>query len=123
MSCASKFEPQVSLTCILQLVNQVRQGPTRQTLTQALWIAGCLIEQLSPPTLPEFEVQDVRLLDTTGEDETELDVLLNRIEAQAELLNNNDVGILAGEVGTQGWEVLIPLVLELIKLIMERRKK
>lgn len=118
MSCSAQFPNDVSLSCVLSLVADVRNGVNTQTLKQALWVAGCLISKLSPPVLPQEDVGTLNVKD--------VDDLCTDLETAAKNLNYvADVSIASGgpTVGTQGWEVLIPIILELIKAIMENRKK
>lgn len=114
MSCSAQFPNDVSLSCVLSLVADVRNGVNVQTVKQALWIAGCLLDKLSPPTLPQDEVGTRNVKD--------IDDLFADLESAVASL---EVSISSGgpTVGTQGWEVLIPIILELIKAVMENRKK
>ena len=114
MSCSAQFPNDVSLSCVLSLVADVRNGVNTQTLQQALWVAGCLISKLSPPVLPQEDVGTLNVKD--------VDDLCADLETAVASL---EVSIASGgpTVGTQGWEVLIPIILELIKAIMENRKK
>jgi hypothetical protein len=114
MSCSAQFPNDVSLSCVLSLVADVRNGVNVQTVKQALWVAGCLLAKLSPPTLPQDEVGTLNVKD--------IDDLCADLESAVASL---EVSIASGgpTVGTQGWEVLIPIILELIKAIMENRKK
>jgi hypothetical protein len=122
MSCSAKFPAEFSLSCILALVAQVRNGITPATVKDALWVAGCLIEKVGPATIPPVPLVAVSLFD---DDELELflDHIVdecNKLTRQADLVEATSA---SSPVGTQGWEVFIPLILELIKLIMENRKK
>jgi hypothetical protein len=119
MSCESKFSSDVSLSCILGLVADIRKGITPATIAQALWVAGCLITKLSPSEAadgtPEAGIAS----------EASLEDLLNTVELECEGLQREaSVAAMASPVAdTQGWEVLIPLFLELVKIIIENRKK
>jgi hypothetical protein len=118
MSCESKFSSDVSLSCILGLVADIRKGITPATIAQALWVAGCLITKLSPSEVdgtPEAGIAS----------EASLEDLLNTVELECEGLQREaSVAAMASPVAdTQGWEVLIPVILEIIKMIIENRKK
>lgn len=119
MSCESKFSSDVSLSCILGLVADIRKGVTPATIAQALWIAGCLITKLSPSEAadgtPEAGIAS----------ESSLEDLLNTVELECEGLQREAcVAAMASPVAdTQGWEVLIPVIFEIIKMIIENRKK
>lgn len=119
MSCSAKFPADLSLSCILTLVAQVRNGITPATVKDALWVAGCLIEKVGPATLPPLSGLPITLFDEADD----LEALLAEIEAKCDKLTTEATTAASPPVGTQGWEVFIPLILELIKLIMENRKK
>jgi hypothetical protein len=123
MSCSAKFPAEFSLSCIVTLVAQVRNGITPATVKDALWVAGCLIEKVGPATVPPLTGLPITLLNEADD----LEALLAEIEAECSSLTRQADLVKATSasppVGTQGWEVFIPLILELIKLIMENRKK
>jgi hypothetical protein len=123
MSCSAKFPAEFSLSCIVTLVAQVRNGITPATVKDALWVAGCLIEKVGPATIPPVPLVAVSLFDDDDELELFLDHIVdecNKLTRQADLVEATTA---SPAVGTQGWEVFIPLIFELIKLIMENRKK
>jgi hypothetical protein len=123
MSCSAKFPAEFSLSCIFTLVAQVRNGITPATVKDALWVAGCLIEKVGPATVPPITLASVSLFDDDDELELFLDHIVdecNSLTREADLVEATSA---SPAVGTQGWEVLIPLIFELIKLIMENRKK
>jgi hypothetical protein len=119
MSCSAKFPAEFSLSCILALVAEVRNGITPATVKDALWVAGCLIEKVGPATLPPLTGLPITLFNEADD----LEALLAEIEAECNSLTRQATTAASPPVGTQGWEVFIPLILELIKLIMENRKK
>jgi hypothetical protein len=123
MSCSAKFPAEFSLSCIVTLVAQVRNGITPATVKDALWVAGCLVEKVGPATIPPVPLVAVSFFDDDDELELFLDHIVdkcNKLTRQADLVEATSA---SPAVGTQGWEVLIPLIFELIKLIMENRKK
>jgi hypothetical protein len=123
MSCSAKFPAEFSLSCIVTLVAQVRNGITPATVKDALWVAGCLVEKVGPATLPPLTGLPITLFNEADD----LEALLAEIEAECNSLTRQadlvEATSASPAVGTQGWEVLIPLIFELIKLIMENRKK
>ena len=126
-NCESKFDGEVSVSCLLELVADVRKGPSAKTLLQAMWLLGCLIAKFATPgnwIAPigfssigdDLEGLNVEILDCEG-----LESVLCAIETKCA---EREVSIQSGPaVGTQGWEVFIPLILELVKMIIENRKK
>jgi len=123
--CESKFDGDVSFSCVLGLVADIRTGVTSATIMRALWIAGCLIAKFSPvqksDSLPDAEPMAIAK-------EPDLQDALDALHAIVQLLheqNSMTVSSLAMSppVRNQGWEALIPVFLELFKIIMENRKK
>jgi len=126
-NCESKFDGEVSVSCLLELVADVRKGPSAKTLLQAMWLLGCLIAKFATPQSgiapvglssigDDLEGLNVEILNCEG-----LESVLQAIETKCA---EREVSIQSGPaVGTQGWEVFIPLILELVKMIIENRKK
>jgi hypothetical protein len=127
MSCESKFDGEVSVSCLLELVADVRKGASLKVLTQAMWLLGCVIAKFATPQSgiasvglssigDDLEGLNVEILDCEG-----LESVLCAIETKCA---EREVSIQSGPaVGTQGWEVVIPLILELVKMIIENRRK
>jgi hypothetical protein len=127
MSCESKFDGEVSVSCLLELVADVRKGASAKTLMQAMWLLGCLVAKFATPQSgiapvglssigDDLEGLNVEILDCEG-----LESVLCAIETKCA---EREVSIQSGPaVGTQGWEVFIPLILELVKMIIENRRK
>jgi hypothetical protein len=117
MPCESKFTSDVSLSCVLSLVADIRKGVTTQTITQALWIAGCLVTKLAPSDAssdtPEAGTMSCASLES----------LLDDLECKCNELESVSIASSIPSAGTQGWEVLIPVIFEIIKMIIENRKK
>jgi hypothetical protein len=125
--CESKFDGEVSVSCLLELVADVRKGPSAKTLLQAMWLLGCVIAKFATPQSgiapvslssigDDLEGLNVEILDCEG-----LESVLCAIETKCA---EREVSIQSGPaVGTQGWEVFIPLILELVKMIIENRRK
>lgn len=126
MSCAPQFPNNISLSCVFGLIADLKNGVNVQTVKKALWIAGCLIEKVGPPTLPQGD-NEVGLLSVVDQ----FDVLVGKLEATAYALAQQETDdavslALAGrppQASIEGWEVLIPIILEIIKLIAENRRK
>jgi hypothetical protein len=126
--CESKFDGEVSVSCLLELVADVRKGPSAKTLLQAMWLLGCLIAKFATPQSGIASVgyaamsESLEGLDIDPElGREELESVLCAIETKC---GEREVSIQSGPaVGTQGWEVFIPLILELVKMIIENRKK
>ena len=126
-NCESKFDGEVSVSCLLELVADVRKGPSAKALLQAMWLLGCLIAKFATPQSgiapvglssigDDLEGLNVEILNCEG-----LESVLQAIETKCA---EREVSIQSGPaVGTQGWEVFIPLILELVKMIIENRKK
>jgi hypothetical protein len=126
-NCESKFDGEVSVSCLLELVADVRKGASLKVLTQAMWLLGCVIAKFATPQSgiapvglssigDDLEGLNVEILDCEG-----LESVLCAIETKCA---EREVSIQSGPaVGTQGWEVFIPLILELVKMIIENRRK
>jgi hypothetical protein len=118
MSCESKFTSDVSLSCIIGWVADTRKGVTTQTITQALWIGGCLVTKLAPSYVPDGTPEAGTMSCAS------LESLLDDLECKCnELEQNVSAASTPPSAGTQGWEVLIPVIFEIIKMIIENRKK
>lgn len=117
MSCESKFTSDVSLSCVLSLVADIRKGVTTQTITQALWIAGCLVAKLAPSDASS-DTPEVGTMSCES-----LESLLDDLECKCNELESVSIASAIPSAGTQGWEVLIPVIFEIIKMIIENRKK
>jgi hypothetical protein len=127
MSCESKFDGEVSVSCLLELVADVRKGASAKTLMQAMWLLGCLVAKFATPQAgiapvgfssigDDLEGINVEILDCEG-----LESVLCAIETKCA---EREVSIQSGpQVGSQGWEVFIPLILELVQMIIENRRK
>jgi hypothetical protein len=121
MSCDAKFPADISLSCVFGLIAEARNGITPATAKKALWVAGCLFEKIAPATVPpQAEVQSL--------EEVTLDDLLDALEAECQALEaafyRSSPGTLAAPVaGTQGWEVILPMILQLVMFIIEQRQK
>jgi hypothetical protein len=119
MSCDAKFPADISLSCVFGLIAEARNGITPATAKKALWVAGCLLEKIAPATVPpQAEVQAL--------EEGTIDDLLDALEVECQALETaqNSAGILATPVaGTQGWEVILPMILQLVMFIIEQRQK
>jgi hypothetical protein len=123
--CESKFDGDVSVSCLLGLVRDARKGFSLELLTQAIWILGCLVAKL-PGASPEASLDDASLLEVKGEDSDEdFEALLFAIECKCEEFESKSSSIQSGgpPVGNQGWEVFIPLILAFIQAMLENRKK
>jgi hypothetical protein len=130
--CESKFDGEVSVSCLLELVADVRKGPSAKTLMQAMWLFGCLVAKIATPQSGTIgfsamsEVDDLCVEGLVVEGEvvnsgSDMENVLQAIETKCA---EREVSIQSGPaVGTQGWEVFIPLILELVKMIIENRKK
>jgi hypothetical protein len=103
MSCQPKFETQVSLACILELVTLARAGKQQEALKRGLWLAGCGMEILKPSETP------VGIMETT-----EQDVLLTQLETA---VTDRIVLTLSSEndVRPEDWTIFIPIIIELLK--------
>lgn len=130
MSCESKFDGEVSVSCVLALVADVRKGVSVNTLIQAMWLLGCLIAKVASPQAGISPVgfsamsESLEGFDIEGGSASlggDLDSLLVEIETRCA---EREAFIQSGPpIGTQGWEVFIPLIFELIKFIIEQRQK
>lgn len=121
MSCSAQFPSDISLSCVFGLVAEVRNGITPATAKKALWIGGCLLEKVAPANLPPLA--DTQTLSVYPD----LNSVVDDLEAQCNTLASVEAGEVATldapVAGTQGWEVLIPIIFELIKFIIEQRQK
>jgi hypothetical protein len=130
--CESKFDGEVSVSCLLELVADVRKGPSAKTLMRATWLFGCLVAKIATPqsgaigfsAMSEADDLYVEGLVVEGEvvnSGSDIESVLQAIETKCA---EREVSIQSGPaVGTQGWEVFIPLILELVKMIIENRRK
>lgn len=122
MSCTAQFPAELSLSCIVSLVAEIRNGVTPATIKKALWVSGCLLEKLAPATVPVPSDDEVSISSFVELEDilAAIELHINTVEA-AELGEVSAMGTPVS--GTQGWEVFIPLILELIKFIIEQRQK
>ena len=126
MSCESKFDGEVSVSCLLELVADVRKGASLKVLTQALWLLGCLIAKFATPqagigfsTMSEdLDVESLDCESGCGDLESVLCAIETKCAERETSIQSS-----GPTVGSQGWEVFIPLILELVKMIIENRRK
>jgi hypothetical protein len=121
MSCDPKFTNDVSLSCVFSLIADFRNGASVQTIKKTLWLAGCLMERTGVPVLPTLPSLPGIMAEPT------IESVLDQLEAVAYELDcpsGQTASTLASpDVSVQGWEVLIPILFELVKLWWENRKK
>ena len=128
MSCESKFDGEVSVSCLLELVADVRTGASLKVLTQAMWLLGCAIAKFATPQSGIAPVgysamsESLEGLDVESLDCGDLESVLCAIETKC-AERETSIQSAVPAVGTQGWEVYIPLILELVKMIIENRRK
>jgi hypothetical protein len=126
MSCESKFDGEVSVSCLLELVADVRKGASLKVLMQALWLSGCLAAKFATPQSGiGFSAMGEGLDAESLECESEcgdLESVLCAIESKC-AEPETSIQSSGPPVGSQGWEVFIPLILELVKMIIENRRK
>jgi hypothetical protein len=122
MSCPSRFATDLPLSCLISLVQQAKEGVSVSLIKQAMWVGGCLLEKFSPSDQPTT----MTVYTTVDEAVEHLDTLLERMAKSEHVVNTaatqEEVAI-AQDAVTKDWTVLIPVVLELIRLILENRKK
>ncbi len=126
MSCESKFDGEVSVSCLLELVADVRKGASAKVLLQVMWLLGCLIAKFATPQAgigfsAMSEDLDVESLDCESGC-GDLESVLCAIETKC-AERETSIQSSGPPVGSQGWEVFIPLILELVKMIIENRRK
>jgi hypothetical protein len=128
-NCESKFDGEVSVSCLLELVADVRKGPSAKTLLQAMWLFGCLVAKITSPQSgtigfsamsEDLDAKNQCLVCDSECDD--LEGVLCAIEAKC-FEREASIQSSGPAVGTQGWEVFIPLILELVKMIIENRRK
>jgi hypothetical protein len=128
-NCESKFDGEVSVSCLLELVAAVRKGPSAQTLMQAMWLFGCLVAKITSPQSgtigfsamsEDLDAENQCLVCDSECDD--LEGVLCAIETKC-FEQEASIQSSGPAVGTQGWEVFIPLILELVKMIIENRRK
>ena len=126
MSCESKFDGEVSVSCLLELVADVRKGASAKTLLQAMWLLGCAIAKFATPQAgigfsamsEDLDVESLDCESGCGDLESVLCAIETKCaEREASIQSSGP------PVGSQGWEVFIPLILELVKMIIENRRK
>lgn len=109
MSCSPKFTREVSFACLLEIVSDFRGGqPNRETFKKILWLAGCGLEVIGgdPTTMatPEYACEDDAI-----EKLESLCCLSGTMESDAP--------------STEDWTVIVPILLELVRLWLENRRK
>lgn len=109
MSCQAAFPADMPLSCIIGFISRARDGFTPILLRDGLWISGCLTEKFAPTDVPSIQ--------SSFED---LESALNTLEETINLLTQEDVGTLAG---TKDWTIIVPIFLEIIKMLMDRYMK
>jgi hypothetical protein len=125
-NCESKFDGEVSVSCLLELVADVRKGASAKTLMQAMWLLGCLVAKFATPQASigfsamgeDLEVEGLDCESGCGD----LESVLCAIEAKC-AERETSIQSSGPAVGTQGWEVVIPLLIELAKFLLEQRRK
>lgn len=123
MSCESKFDGEVSVSCLLELVADVRKGASAKALLQAMWLLGCLIAKFATPQSGiGFSALSEDLDVEPQSDCGDLESVLCAIEAKC-AERENSIQSSGPPVGSQGWEVMIPLLIELAKYLLEQRRK
>lgn len=123
MSCESKFDGEVSVSCLLELVADVRKGASAKVLLQAMWLLGCAISKFSTPQSGiGFSALSEDLEVVPQSDCGDLESVLCAIEAKC-AEREASIQSSGPPVGSQGWEVMIPLLIELAKYLLEQRRK
>jgi len=107
-SCNPAFPNDLPLSCLLAFVGEVRAGLSPKVIKQALWYSGCILEKVSPADLVT-----VASVETYSDLDKAVDALEAALIPQVDILDDT--------VKTQDWTVFIPIILEVIRLIMERR--
>lgn len=126
MPCESKFDGEVSVSCLLELVADVRKGASAKVLLQAMWLLGCAIAKFATPQAgigfsamsEDLDVESLDCESGCGDLESVLCAIETKCAARETSIQSSGPA-----VGTQGWEVFIPLILELVKMIIENRRK
>ena len=123
MSCESKFDGEVSVSCLLDLVNDVRKGASAKTLLQAMWLLGCLMTKFATPQAGiGFSAMSEDLDAESQSDCENLERVICAMETKC-AEQKTSIQSSGPPVGSQGWEVFIPLLIELAKYLLEQRRK
>ncbi len=117
------FPGKFEFTCLFQLINRYRnipsEGVSMSLIQDTLWLGGNMIAAFdpvgvtlsSPSVLSELEFEDlVNKLEEAFKDESG-----NLTEESMQVLRNNPTG--------KDWTIYIPILLEIIKKLIEMRKK
>lgn len=111
MSCTPLFSPDMQLSCILTFISRVREGVSIQTVKEGLWISGCMMEKFVPSDAP-----------TIQHTFTDLESCLDTLEQL--IATNIDDDVNSKTLGSvKDWTVLIPIFMELAKMLLERYLK
>jgi hypothetical protein len=109
LSCSPKFTREVSFACLLEIVNDFRGGqPNRETFKKLLWLAGCGLEVVGGDS------STMAVADYADEEDA-----IEKLES---------LGCLSGTMqsdkpSTEDWTVIVPIVLELIRMWLKNRQK
>ena len=103
--CAPVFSKEVSLSCLIDFVKAVRLGPTPSLVKQGLWLAGCIMEKFVPD-----DTVTVQAVVEFTDLESALDTFETLLQAES------------GDVTATSipWAQLIPIILEIIRLISKK---
>jgi hypothetical protein len=123
MSCSAQFPPKFEFICLWQLIGKLKNVPTEgvsaSLIQDCLWLSGCMIASFDPvgvtmsqPTLlSELELEDlVAKLEVAFQDENGVATE----EAMQSLRDNPN---------SKDWTIFIPIILEIIKKLIENRNK
>ena len=102
------------------------KGASAKVLLQAMWLLGCLIAKFATPQSGiGFSALSEDLDAESQESQSDcgdLESVLCAIETKCDE-RETSIQSSGPPVGSQGWEVFIPLILELVKMIIENRRK
>lgn len=123
MSCTAQFPPKFEFTCLFALIGRLRDVPnsgvSMSLLQDTLWLSGTLISSFDPVGVT---------LDQTGIlSELEYEDLVTKLEGafkdEEGVVTEASVQVLRDDPKSKDWSVYIPIILEIIKFLIDKRKQ
>jgi len=123
MSCTAQFPPKFEFTCLFALIGRLREVPnsgvSMSLLQDTLWLSGTLISSFDPVGVT---------LDQTGIlSELEYEDLVTKLEGafkdEEGEVTEASIQVLRDDPKSKNWSIYIPIILEIIKFLIDKRKQ
>lgn len=135
MTCAPQFPPKFDFACIIQFLMKARSvketGVSMALVSEGLWLTGCVVASFDPVGVT---LGNDLAIDTTEDsvfaalnEVDRLDALvaegLKFFDADDEEQHALTVQAFRDDPKAKDWTVFIPIMLEIVKMILENRRK